>query len=92
MGCLISTPKDTGGNRRRPGNIGEVSVYVPGFRIPKPVDFFQSLGDHLTKNLAERLVALRTRIVVMAGQEAPTVTRTRRKTQHGLLWKNLLLL
>jgi len=46
----------------------------------------------LTKNLAERLVALRTRIVVMAGQEAPTVTRTRRKTQHGLLWKNLLLL
>ncbi|XP_059453455.1 uncharacterized protein LOC132183993 isoform X2 [Corylus avellana] len=83
MGCLVSTPKDTGGNRRRPGNIGEVSVYVPGFRIPKPVDFFQSLGDHLTKNLLERLVALRTRIVVMAGQEAPTVTRTRRKTQHG---------
>uniref|UniRef100_A0A2N9IMQ2 BRO1 domain-containing protein n=1 Tax=Fagus sylvatica TaxID=28930 RepID=A0A2N9IMQ2_FAGSY len=50
MGCLVSTPKDTGGNRRRPGNIGDVSV---------------------------------TRIVVMAGQEAPTVTRTRRKTQHG---------
>ncbi|XP_040995659.1 uncharacterized protein LOC121241870 isoform X2 [Juglans microcarpa x Juglans regia] len=83
MGCLVSTPKDTGGNRRRPANIGEVSVYVPGFRIPKPVDFSQSLGDHLTKNLVERLSALRTRIVVMAGQEAPTVTRTRRKTQHG---------
>ncbi|XP_075658689.1 uncharacterized protein LOC142628487 [Castanea sativa] len=65
------------------GNIGDVSVYVPGFRIPKPIDFSHSLGDHLSKNLVERLSALRTRTVVMAGQEAPTVTRTRRKTQHG---------
>ncbi|KAL0318703.1 UNVERIFIED_CONTAM: hypothetical protein Sangu_2026500 [Sesamum angustifolium] len=85
MGCLVSTPKDTGGNRRRPANIGDVSVFVPGLRIPKPVDFSQSLGDHLAKSLVERLSALRTRIVVMAGQEAPTITRTRRKsaTQHG---------
>ncbi|TXG51774.1 hypothetical protein EZV62_024298 [Acer yangbiense] len=85
MGCLLSTSKDTGGNRRRPGNIGDVSVYVPGLRIPKPVDFSQLLGDSLSKNLVERLSALRTRIVVMAGQEGPTITRTRRKsaTQHG---------
>lgn len=85
MGCLISKPKDSGGNRRRPGNIGDLSVFVPGLRIPKPVDFSQSLGDNLSKSLVERLSALRTRIVVMAGQEAPTVTRTRRKsaTQHG---------
>lgn len=88
MGCLVSTPKDTVGNRRRPANIGEVSVYVPGLRIPKPVDFSQSLGDHLSKSLVERISALRTRIVVMAGQEGPTITRTRRKTatQHGLSW------
>ncbi|CAA0820992.1 Endosomal targeting BRO1-like domain-containing protein [Striga hermonthica] len=85
MGCFISTPQDTGGNRRRPSNIGEVSVFVPGLRIPKPTNFSQSLGDHLSKSLVERLSALRTRIVVMAGQEAPTITRTRRKsaTQHG---------
>lgn len=85
MGCFVSTPTDTGGNRRRPGNIGEVSVFIPGFRIPKPLDFSQSLGDHLSKKLLERLTALRTRIVVMAGHEAPTITRTRRKTatQHG---------
>ncbi|KAI9175221.1 hypothetical protein LWI28_029171 [Acer negundo] len=85
MGCLLSTSKDTGGNRRRPGNIGDVSVYVPGLRIPKPIDFSQLLGDSLSKNLVERLSALRTRIVVMAGQEGPTITRTRRKsaTQHG---------
>lgn len=85
MGCLVSTPKDSGGNRRRPGNIGEVSVFVPGLRIPKPVDFSESLADQLSKSLVERLSVLRTRIVVMVGQEAPTVTRTRRKsaTQHG---------
>lgn len=85
MGCLVSTPKETGGNRRRPGNIGEVSVFVPGLRIPKPVDFSHALSDQLSKRLLERLSALRTRIVVMAGQEAPTITRTRRRTatQHG---------
>ncbi|OWM62707.1 uncharacterized protein LOC116214698 [Punica granatum] len=85
MGCFVSTPKDSGGNRRRPGNIGEVLVYVPGLRIPKLVDFSESLGNHLSRNLVERLSALRTRIVVMAGQEAPTITRSRRKsaTQHG---------
>ncbi|KAL8123988.1 uncharacterized protein LOC141717922 isoform X2 [Apium graveolens] len=85
MGCFVSTAKDTGGNRRRPGNIGEVTVFVPGLRIPKPVDISQSLGNHLSKSLVERLSALRTRIVVMAGQEGPTITRTRRRgsTQHG---------
>ena len=83
----MSTPQDLVGNRRRPGSIGDVSVYVPGFRIPKPVDFSLSLGDCLPKNLIESLSALRTRIVVMAGQEAPIVSRTRRKsaTQHGRL-------
>ncbi|OIW03562.1 hypothetical protein TanjilG_30982 [Lupinus angustifolius] len=85
MGCLLSTRKDSGGNRRKPGSIGEVSVYVPGLRIPKPVDFAQSLGDYLSKNIVERLSALRTRIVVMASQEGPTITRTKRRsaTQHG---------
>lgn len=84
MGCFASTPKDSGGNRRKPTSIGEVSVYVPGLRIPKPVEFSQSLGDQLPKTLVERLTALRTRIVVMANQEGPTITRTRRKTQHGI--------
>ncbi|KAK4426967.1 hypothetical protein Salat_1465500 [Sesamum alatum] len=85
MGCFVSTPRDTGGNRRRPARIGDVAVFVPGLRIPKPVDFFQSLGEYLDKNSVEQLSALRTRIVVMAGQEAPTITRTRRRTatQHG---------
>ncbi|KAL3642249.1 hypothetical protein CASFOL_013064 [Castilleja foliolosa] len=80
MGCFVSTPRDTGGNRRRPSNIGDVSVFIPGLRIPKPVDFSESLGVHLSKSLVERLSALRTRIVVMAAQEAPTITRTKRKT------------
>lgn len=85
MGCLVSTPTDTGALRRRPKNVGEIAVFVPGVRIPKPVDFIEPLGDHLSKSLVERLSALRTRIVVMAAQEAPTTTKLRRRTatQHG---------
>lgn len=85
MGCFVSTPEDAGGNRRRPSNIGDVSVFVPGLRIPKPVDFSQCLGDQVSKSLVERLSALRTQIAVMVSHEAPTITRSRRKfaTQHG---------
>ncbi|KAH7663148.1 BRO1 domain-containing protein [Dioscorea alata] len=85
MGCLVSTPEDEGGNRRKSGNIGEVAVFVPGLRIPKSIDFSQSLGDSLSKSLVERLSALRTRIVVMAAQEVPKATKPKRKTatQHG---------
>ncbi|XP_073106106.1 uncharacterized protein [Elaeis guineensis] len=85
MGCLASKPRDAGGNRRRPGTAVEVAVFVPGLRIPKSVDLSQTLGNSLSRNLVERLSALRTRIVVMAAQEAPTVTKPRRKTatQHG---------
>ncbi|XP_058090249.1 uncharacterized protein LOC131236808 isoform X2 [Magnolia sinica] len=80
MGCFVSTPKDGGGNRRKPGNVGEVVVFVPGLRIPKAVDFSQPLGSHLSKNLVERLSALRARIVVIAGQEVSATTKPRRKT------------
>ncbi|XP_074294534.1 uncharacterized protein LOC141622395 isoform X2 [Silene latifolia] len=86
MGCFVSTQKETGvGNRRRPSNIGEVSVFVPGLRVPKAVDFSQCLGEQVPKCAVERLSALRTQIVVMVGHEALHVTRSRRKsiTQHG---------
>ncbi|XP_038976086.1 uncharacterized protein LOC120107015 isoform X1 [Phoenix dactylifera] len=85
MGCLVSTPRDSGGHRIRPGNIGEVAVFVPGFRIPKSVDFSQPLGDCLSKSLVERLSALRARIVVMAAREAPSAVkpRWRAATRHG---------
>ncbi|XP_043695200.1 uncharacterized protein LOC122645868 isoform X2 [Telopea speciosissima] len=85
MGCLVSTPTYSSGHRRRPGNVGEVVVFVPGLRIPKSVDFSQPLSGSLSKSLVERLSALRTRVVVMAGQEAPVATKPRRKTatQHG---------
>lgn len=84
MGCLVSTPNDSGGKNSK--NVGEIMVFVPGLRIPKPVDFVLPLNDELSKNLVERLSALRTRIVVMAGQEAPRSAKSRRiATQHGLL-------
>ncbi|KAK1303515.1 hypothetical protein QJS10_CPB11g02341 [Acorus calamus] len=68
-----------------PGNIGEVAVFVPGLRIPKSVDFSFPLAYSVSKGLVERLSVLRTRIVVMASQEAPKATRPRRRTatQHG---------
>ncbi|KAL4612631.1 hypothetical protein ACB092_08G214700 [Castanea dentata] len=82
MGCLVSTSNDSGG--KNPKNAGEIMVFVPGLRIPKPVDFVLPLNDGLSKNLVERLSALRTRIVVMAGQEAPRSAKSRRiATQHG---------
>lgn len=84
MGCFISTPNAAGETRRKPKNVVEIAVFVPGLRIPKPVDFAEPIGDGLSRRLVERLSALRTRIVVMAGQEAPMATKPRRKaTQHG---------
>lgn len=85
MGCLVSTPRDAGGIRRRPGSVGELAVFVPGLRIPRSVDFTQSLGNCLSKSLLDRLSSMRTRIVVMAAQEAPIAIKPRRRTatQHG---------
>ncbi|KAK8529698.1 hypothetical protein V6N12_060473 [Hibiscus sabdariffa] len=60
MGCLLSTPDAAVGARRRPRNIGEIVVFVPGLRIPRPLDFAQPLGDGISKSLVERLSALRT--------------------------------
>lgn len=85
MGCLVSAPKNGCGARRRPGSIGEVAVFIPGIRIPKRMDFSQMLGDSIPKSLVGRLSALRTRIVVMAAQEAPIALKPRRRmaTRHG---------
>ncbi|KAJ0967248.1 hypothetical protein J5N97_024165 [Dioscorea zingiberensis] len=85
MGCCASAPKDACGNRRRPTNIGEVAVFVPGLRVPKSVDFSQALSDNLSKSLLERLSSIRMRIVVMLAKEAPKATRPRQKTntKHG---------
>ncbi|XP_073102420.1 uncharacterized protein [Elaeis guineensis] len=87
MGCLASKPTDAGGNRRWPRTAGVVAVFVPGLRIPKSVDLSCSLGNSLSRSLVEHLSALRTRIVVMAAQEAPTVKKPRWKTatQHVLM-------
>lgn len=86
MGCLNSKPNDAGAIRRRPGNIGEVAVFIPGLRVPESLELSQPLSDGLPRRLAERLAALRSRIVVMSAHEALSVTRPRKRTftQHGL--------
>ena len=86
MGCFNSKPNDAGAIRRRPGNIGEVAVFIPGLRVPESLELSQPLGDGHPRRLTERLAALRSRIVVMAAHEALSVTRPRKRTftQHGL--------
>ncbi|RWW27789.1 hypothetical protein BHE74_00005623 [Ensete ventricosum] len=86
MGCLLSTPGEAS-PLRRAGSIGEVAVFVPGFRIPVSVDLSQPLGDCLSRGLLDRLSILRTRMVNMAAQEARRrFTKPRRitTTRHGL--------
>ena len=84
MGCIISTSKDEGGTKKKPGQGGEMFVFVPGLRIPKSIDFDKSLQGYLSAKMVEQLSTLRIRIVSMATGEGPT-TRNRRKTttQHG---------
>jgi hypothetical protein len=90
MGCFNSKPNDAGAIRRRPGNIGEVAVFIPGLRVPESLELSQPLSDGLPRRLTERVSALRSRIVVMAAHEALSVTRPRKRTftQHGssMVW------
>ena len=85
MGCMLSKLNDSREKRRRSRNVGEIVVFVPGLRTPKAMDFSGQLGDGLSRSLVERLSALRTRIVVMAGEEGLVPAKSRRvATRHGL--------
>ncbi|XP_042458518.1 uncharacterized protein LOC122042451 isoform X4 [Zingiber officinale] len=91
MGCVLSSPRDA--SPLRAGSIGEVAVFVPGFRIPKTVDLTQQLGDFLSKSLLDRFSALRTRIVSMASIEAKQFAKPMRRrttTRHGSALSELL--
>lgn len=80
MGCGASKWKDPGVVRRgRPRSVGEVVVFLPGLRVPRTVDFSQSLGDHLDKSMVERLSALRSTVVAMAMQESAMALKPRRR-------------
>uniref|UniRef100_A0A0D9VMZ3 BRO1 domain-containing protein n=1 Tax=Leersia perrieri TaxID=77586 RepID=A0A0D9VMZ3_9ORYZ len=88
MGCFSSKPNDASAIRRRPGSIGEVAVFVPGLRVPESSEELplQPLGDGLARRLAERLAAMRNRIIVMAAHEAIYMTKPTWRitiTQHG---------
>lgn len=86
MGCFSSKPDDASTLiRRRPASIGEVAVFVPGLRVPEPLELPQPLADSLPRRLTERLASSRDRIANMAAREALAVTKPRRRaaTQHG---------
>lgn len=88
MGCLVSTPRHgIECKRRGPDSLGEVAVFLPGLRIPKAADLSVPLGHRLPKNYLESLCALRTRIAMIAAEEAPAALKARRtetETQLGL--------
>ncbi|PAN07252.1 hypothetical protein PAHAL_1G322200 [Panicum hallii] len=85
MGCGASKWRDPGVRQRRLSSVGEVVVFLPGLRVPRNIDFSQTLSDHLGKSVVERLTALRARVVVMATQESATALKPRRRvaTRHG---------
>lgn len=97
MGCGLSTANYVGENKRRPRNVGEIVVFVPGFRTPKAMDLSGQLGYGLSKSLVERLSALRTRVVVMmAAQEGLLLANSRKVATrqghgHGLFLLSGLL-
>ncbi|CAN6463337.1 unnamed protein product [Victoria cruziana] len=84
MGCLVSTPSDSEGDRRRPSNVGEIVVFVPGLRVPKSSKF-SPLSERLSSDLIQRLSALQSRIVLLADQEIQTASKSKKKTatRHG---------
>jgi hypothetical protein len=82
MGCGLSTQDDGGGGgpRRKQGGVGDVVVFLPGLRTPRSVDFSaEALDGRLGKSAAERLSALRARVVDMAMQESAAALKPRRK-------------
>ncbi|CAL5020694.1 unnamed protein product [Urochloa decumbens] len=85
MGCGASKWGDPGVRQRSLSSVGEVVVFLPGLRVPRNIDFSRTLGDHLDKSIAERLTALRARVVLMAAQESATALKPRRRvaTRHG---------
>ncbi|KAF8768834.1 hypothetical protein HU200_007397 [Digitaria exilis] len=85
MGCGASKWRGPDVRQRRLSSLGEVVVFLPGLRIPRNIDFSQTLGNHLDKSVVERLTTLRARVVVMATQESATALKPRRKvaTRHG---------
>ncbi|KAM0851099.1 hypothetical protein ACQ4PT_052649 [Festuca glaucescens] len=96
MGCGLSRQDDGGGGggpRRKQGGVGDVVVFLPGLRTPRSVDFSaQALDGRLGRSAAERLSALRARVVDMAMQESAAALKPRRKTaaRQGSSTANLL--
>ncbi|OEL14367.1 hypothetical protein BAE44_0024614, partial [Dichanthelium oligosanthes] len=85
MGCGASKWRDPGVRQRTLSSVGELVVFLPGLRVPRNIDFAQTLGDHLDNSLVERLTALRARVVAMATQESTTALKPRRRAaaRHG---------
>jgi len=65
MGCTSSLLQG-GGGRRRKMAISEVVVFAPALLIPVPSDLHKGLKGLVPKDLLDRLIALRNRIILLS--------------------------
>ncbi|XP_077228918.1 endosomal targeting BRO1-like domain-containing protein isoform X2 [Tasmannia lanceolata] len=66
MGCTSSIVKRCAVGGRKKLSVPEVVIFVPMMRIPMEVDLMRPLRGIVSRGFAERLVALRNRIVLLA--------------------------
>ena len=87
MGCILSSEAiDDGGQTiQSPVLPGDTYVYVPGFRVPKEVNFTEILKGRISAGLAVRLQALRSQVIAIESGKTPTsVKLTRKKSDLGM--------
>lgn len=88
MGCIFSTEAvdDVGGSSLAdiPAQSGEIHVFVPGFREPKPIDLTELLKGSVSVGMASRLHSLRSQIIAASGgKKLQVVKLSRRKSSDG---------
>jgi hypothetical protein len=82
MGCIFSTEAvDDGGIYEALVPSGEVYVFVPGFRVPHPIDFTELLKGSVSPGLAAKLQSLRSHII--AASVSIIESRRIKKIQDG---------
>lgn len=84
MGCILSSDATDDGGSQGPILPGEVYVFLPGLRTPKPIELTEALQGSVTAELALRLASLRSQVVAASGSEPCAIKARRKKTPQGM--------
>nr|XP_024376822.1 uncharacterized protein LOC112282906 isoform X1 [Physcomitrium patens]XP_024376823.1 uncharacterized protein LOC112282906 isoform X1 [Physcomitrium patens]XP_024376824.1 uncharacterized protein LOC112282906 isoform X1 [Physcomitrium patens] len=85
MGCILSSEAlyDTGPTPSVSVSVvGEVYIYVPGFRAPKYVDLKGTLHGSISADLLSRLQQLRSQVLIALGKYTPASKSRRFRRPH----------